>query len=235
MCKGRCLETSTKEWGMTAHEVAGETVGPVISEREPVTAKGRILLWSAERWPLMAQLREDMEVNQGWQMPGFQAIAVARVGAWAADSSDSGSGAAPRLFRRVAALAAKRGYALVRNVYGIELPHTVHVGRRVKIAHQGGIVIHPQAEIGDDCVLRQNVTLGAGRGEGELFQRQAPKLGRGVSVGANVVIVGSVRVGDDAVVGPNATVMTHIPAGATVLAPPPRVIRPKTNEERLDK
>lgn len=171
------------------------------------------------RWPGLKQVWEDRDVNSGWGMPGFQAVATARLGAYAE------SDAAPRWAQPVLRRLGRGAFMAVRGIYGIELPHTVTLGRRVRIAHQSGIVIHPNAVIGDDCVIRQNVTLGAGRGDDLLFARQAPQLGAGVSIGANAVVLGNVRIGDGATIGPNATVMTHVPAGATVLAPAPRVLR----------
>lgn len=198
---------------MTAHQstTADQTT-------KPTTLKRRIADSLSRRAPLFAVLREDRQVNEGWTMPGFHAIAVARWGAWV--DAD-----APAWTRRPMGFAQQRAYSLVRGVYGIELPSTVTLGRRVRIAHHSGIVVHPRAVIGDDCVLRQGATLGAGRGDPATFEKQAPKLGRGVSVGAGAVVVGNVRVGDGATLGPNATVMTHIPEGATVLAQPPRVIK----------
>jgi len=163
-------------------------------------------------------LREDVRAHGGEvTSPGLHAVLVHRFGA--ARSS------MPRRLQPVARVVHRLAYVAVRNLYGIELPSTVQLGRRVRLAHQSGIVIHPFAVIGDDCVLRQNVTLGAGGGEGEAFRRQAPQLGAGVSVGAGAAVVGAVRVGDGARIGPNATVLTHVPAGATVLAPGNRVIR----------
>lgn len=159
-------------------------------------------------------------MNSGWSMPGFHAVALARLGAWAGSATEG-----PAWVRRPVGILCRRAAMVVRGVYGIELPSTVDLGRRVRIAHQHGIIIHPRAVIGDDCVLRQGVTLGAGRGEAHLFDKQAPRVGNRVSIGVNAVIVGNVRIGDDATIGPNATVMTHVPPGATVLAPAPRILR----------
>jgi len=111
----------------------------------------------------------------------------------------------------------------VRNYYGIELHYTAKVGERVVIAHQGGIVIHEFAEIGNECVIRQGVTLGAA---GQYLKGEAPKLGRGVTLGAGAVVMGNVKIGDGAKIGPNAVVMTDVPAGALAVAPPARVIQP---------
>jgi serine O-acetyltransferase len=107
-------------------------------------------------------------------------------------------------------------------VYGIELRRSTKVGRRLLIGHQGGIVIHPQAEIGDDCTIRQNVTIGA-----TTFQHvnDAPTLGSRVNIGAGAVILGRIHVGDDVRIGPNAVVTTDVPAGVAAFAPPARVMR----------
>lgn len=181
------------------------------------------------RLPLLSVLRDDRDVNSGWMMPGFHAIAVARIGAWA-DSPE-----APEWTRRPLKAACRSGFVMVRGMYGIELPHTVTLGRRVRIAHQSGIVVHPLAVIGDDCILRQGVSLGAGAGRNaQTTLKQAPRLGQGVSVGAGAVVVGRVIIGDGASIGPNATVMTHVPAGATVLAQPPRIIRPRASSSTED-
>lgn len=171
-----------------------------------------------DRSDVVASIRGDLRVNDGVLSPGFQALAAARIGAWANSPETSSWG------RRPAAVISRIGFLIAKNVYGIELPHTVRLGQRIRIAHQHGIVIHPQCSIGDDVVIRQGVTMGAGRGD-EKAPLQAPQIGAGVSLGAGCALVGRVRIGDKATIGPNATVMTHIPAGATVLAQPPRILR----------
>ncbi len=86
-------------------------------------------------------------------------------------------------------------------------------------AHQPGVVIADNAVIGDDCLIRQNVTIGSAVEYGP-----APKLGNRVRIGAGAVLIGGITVGDDVVIGPNAVVTEDVPAGATVLSPRPRVI-----------
>ncbi|MGB3830198.1 MAG: hypothetical protein WA962_15650, partial [Ornithinimicrobium sp.] len=188
---------------------------------EPTVTPTPVSPSAAGRRVLLDALREDREVNGGWMKPGFHAIAVARLGAWSKSTDAPGWAARP-----AQAIFCRIGFIAVRGMYGIELPHTVTLGRRVRIAHQSGIVVHPFTVIGDDCTLRQGVSLGAGAGtDPQLFIKQAPRLGKGVSLGAGAVVVGRVNLGDGVSVGPNATVMTHVPAGATVLAQPPRIIR----------
>jgi serine O-acetyltransferase len=107
----------------------------------------------------------------------------------------------------------------VRNHYGIELPAETRVGRRFMIGHQGGIVVHPNARIGDECVIRQGCTIGAAA---EHNVQEAPVLGNGVQMGAGAVVIGRVRVGDNVRIGPNAVVTRSVAANSVVMAPPPR-------------
>jgi serine O-acetyltransferase len=195
---------------------ADETGPPPVPAVPPIPAqKGRA---AGPVLGLRELLREDLQAHhRDLTAPGLHAIAVHRYGAWLDAENPPGRAAHCLLYRL--------GYLVVRNVYGIELPRTTKVGRRVKIAHQSGIVIHPDAVIGDDCVIRQNVSIGAAAGDAARFSGQAPVLGKGVSVGAGAVIVGGITIGDNAVLGPNVTVLTNVPEGARVMSPPPRVFQ----------
>ena len=88
------------------------------------------------------------------------------------------------------------------------------------IGHQSGIVIHTNATIGDDCIIRQNVTIGAVNVE----RNQAPTVGCHVELGAGCSILGGITVGDGARIGPHSVVMTDVPPGAMVFVNPPRVV-----------
>ena len=158
-------------------------------------------------------IREDRSVNFGWGRPGFQALAVHRIGVY----KDSIRG---RLARLPFALFYWLGYGFVRNFYGIELPAKTRIGRRVNIGHQHGIVVHPRTIIGDDCILRQGVTIGQTTHE----PGPAPKLGQRVEVGAGAVLFGNIIIGDGVRIGPNSVVMTNVPAGAIVSAPAARIM-----------
>src|SRR5215204_5017638 len=103
--------------------------------------------------PFSELVKEDLRTNGGWAMPGFHAVAVYRLGRWRLSL--------PRLVRVPFDVLYRILYALVRNVYSIELYYTASIGRRLLIAHQGGIVIHHFAQIGDDCTIHHNVTLGS--------------------------------------------------------------------------
>jgi serine O-acetyltransferase len=170
---------------------------------------------TSDRTPGLWQLiREDWEANgRVWTEPGFRAVAVHRFGVWALRQRPVIR--AP-LFRLYVTL-----FRWVRNHYGIELPWMTRVGQRFRIGHQGGIVIHPRAQIGDDCCIRQNVTIGAATAD---RSSEAPTLGDRVEVGAGAVIIGRITIGDDVRIGPNAVVMTNVPAGSTAFAAPARII-----------
>ena len=170
--------------------------------------------------PLIMQLREDWKSHYSdWTLPGFRGVAVHRVGAWV--EQESGRGLMRGPIRIVLRRLHLMMYRYVRNQYGIELPHTVVLGRRVVLGHQSGIVIHPYATIGDDCVIRQNVTIGALNAE---RVEEAPVIGRGVELGAGAAILGRVTIGDGSRIGPHSVVMTDVPPGSTVFVNPPRMI-----------
>ena len=101
---------------------------------------------------LAKQLVEDWSANdKDWTRPGLQALAVHRFGVWRMEVK-------PRLLRAPLSLLYRALFRGVRNFYGVELPYTAKIGRRLRIEHQGVIVVHSQAVIGDDCRLHQGVT-----------------------------------------------------------------------------
>jgi serine O-acetyltransferase len=141
-------------------------------------------------------------------------VAVARFGQWRMKVE-------PKLIRAPLSVAYRMMYRRVRNHYGIELPYTVELGRQVIFEHQGGIVIHGNAKIGDRCIIRQGVTLG-NRHLDRPFD--APVLGSGVNVGAGAKILGAVRVGDEAAIGANAVVLEEVPPRAAAVGVPAKVV-----------
>src|SRR5512134_2685835 len=112
---------------------------------------------------------------------------------------------------------------------GIEIHPGAIVGRRVFIDHGMGVVIGETAEIGDDCTIYQGVTLG-----GTSLYRGAkrhPTLGAGVVVGAGAKVLGGFTVGEGARIGSNAVVVKEVPAGATVVGIPGRIVEGKDAEK----
>ena len=110
---------------------------------------------------------------------------------------------------------------MVRFVTGVEIHPGATLGRRVFIDHGMGIVIGETAEIGDDCTLYHGVTLG---GVAWNQGKRHPTLGAGVTVGAGAKILGPLLVGAGARVGSKSVVVKEVPAGATVVGIPARVV-----------
>lgn len=176
---------------------------------------------------LLGVLKEDLATHYGdWSLPGFRAVAVYRFGVWARTLNNG-------LLRASFALIHRSMFRFVRNVYGIELSHTARIGRRFHIGHQGAIVIHAHATIGDDCLVRQGVTLGVGGLARDVdFRDTGPVVGNRVDFGAGCMVVGRVTIGDNVNIGPNAVVMVDVPANATVLPQLARVMaRPAPKAE----
>jgi len=104
---------------------------------------------------------------------------------------------------------------------GIEIHPGAEIGRRVFIDHGMGVVIGETAEIGDDCTLYHGVTLGGVKWD---RVKRHPTLGRKVVVGAGAKILGPILVGDGAKIGSNAVVVRDVPAGATAVGIPARIV-----------
>jgi serine O-acetyltransferase len=123
---------------------------------------------------------------------------------------------------------------LARLLTGIEIHPGAKIGRRVFLDHGLGIVIGETTEIGDDCTIYQGVTLGGT----SLYKgvKRHPTLGKGVVISAGAKVLGGFTVGDGARVGSNAVVLKEIPAGATAVGVPARILHPDlpSNENGSD-
>ena len=112
---------------------------------------------------------------------------------------------------------------------GIEIHPGAKIGRRLVIDHGTGIVIGETAEIGDDCLLYQGVTLG---GTGKDVGKRHPTLGNNVMVGAGAKVLGPFKVGNNARIAANSVVLREVPDNATVVGVPGRIAR--LSGEKLD-
>lgn len=176
---------------------------------------------------LVGLVREDFRTNGGdWRLPGVQALFAYRLGRYRLSLPNT-----PR--RKVLSLLYRLLQRRARNRFGIEMHATANIGRRVRIIHQNGIVIHNFAVIGDDCWIRQGVTIGGGV---DWASDDHPTLGRDVRIGVGAVLMGRFSVGDGARIGPNVVQSSDVPAGAMVVAPKARQInrrsRPQENVSR---
>jgi serine O-acetyltransferase len=111
---------------------------------------------------------------------------------------------------------------------GIEIHPGARIGQRVFFDHAMGVVVGETAEIGDGCTIYQGVTLGGT----SLYKgtKRHPTLGKDVVVSAGAKVLGGFLVGDGAKIGSNAVVIKPVPAGATAVGIPARIIPSKTGE-----
>lgn len=116
----------------------------------------------------------------------------------------------------------KRRVAVLRHrvwsvVTGADIPINSMIGGGLLLPHPNGIVIHPHAQIGVNCLIFQQVTIGA-------TQHGVPTIGGHVDIGAGAKLIGPIKVGDHARIGANAVVRIDVPAHGTYVAPPGRLL-----------
>lgn len=109
-----------------------------------------------------------------------------------------------------------------RHKTGIEIHPGAKIGKGLFIDHGAGVVIGETTEIGDNCTLYQNVTLG---GTGKDVGKRHPTLGNNVMVGAGARVLGPFRIGDNSKIAANAVVLEEVPPNCTAVGVPARVVR----------
>jgi serine O-acetyltransferase len=105
-------------------------------------------------------------------------------------------------------------------VTGADIPLTCQIGGGLLLPHPNGIVIHNDCEIGVNCLIFHQVTLGGRSGAAGV-----PKIGGHVDVGAGAKLLGAIVVGDHARIGANAVVLSDVLPGATVVAPLAQILQ----------
>ncbi|NLH01915.1 MAG: serine O-acetyltransferase [Clostridiales bacterium] len=109
-----------------------------------------------------------------------------------------------------------------RKKTGIEIHPGAKIGKRLVIDHGMGIVIGETAEIGDDVLIYQGVTLG---GTGKDTGKRHPTIGNNVLIGAGAKILGPFKVGDNSRIAANAVVLKEVPPNSTAVGVPARIVR----------
>jgi serine O-acetyltransferase len=140
--------------------------------------------------------------------PGFHAILAHRL--------------AHRLYRGGFTLLARVISQTSRLFTGIEIHPGAKIGKRFFIDHGMGVVIGETAEIGDDVLLYQGVTLG---GTGKERGKRHPSVGNDVVIGTGAKVLGNIRIGDGARIGAGSVVVSAVPDHSTVVGVPGRVVR----------
>jgi len=143
--------------------------------------------------------------------PGLHAIWIHRLAHW--------------LYRRRFYTLARMISHLGRFLTGVEIHPGATLGRRVFIDHGMGVVIGETAGVGDDCLLYKGVVLG---GTSLEKKKRHPTLGQGVVVGSNACILGAIEIGDHARIGSGSVIVRSVPAEATAVGIPGKVVLKKT-------
>jgi len=208
--------------------LAGREAGDAASSEplEHPPQNGTTTMSSGAPAPSMMQLvAEDFATHdRDLTAPGFWAVATHRIGKRALDAG------CPPAERAVLDVVYRTMFRGIDWVWGIHLPRSVELGRRVRIWHNGCMLLTAKA-IGDDVTLRHDTTLGPLRA-GRQVSAEAPAaadaalpiIEDGADLGSGVCVLGGVRVGRRAVVGANSVILKDVPAEATVLGVPARIV-----------
>ncbi|MCA0365854.1 MAG: serine acetyltransferase [Bacteroidetes bacterium] len=108
---------------------------------------------------------------------------------------------------------------LVIWVMGVEIPENTKIGYGLQIWHGTGLVINPEAVIGNNVLLRHNVTIG-----NKYLGSKCPVIGNNVEIGANTTIIGEVLIGDNVTIGANTFINKSVPNDSIVYGNPIRII-----------
>lgn len=131
-------------------------------------------------------------------------------------------------FKLLAAIISKR----TKRRTGIEIHPAAKIEAGVFIDHGAGVVIGETAEVGAGTVIYQGATLG---GTGKECGKRHPTVGKNCVISAGAKILGNIKIGDGAKVGAGAVVLKDVPAGATVVGVPARVVRMNGSDVGLQK
>lgn len=106
---------------------------------------------------------------------------------------------------------------------GISIPVECNIGKGLRIHHFGGIIFHPSVEMGENCTVYHEVTIGDRGGKGD-----AARIGSNVTIGAGAKIIGEIEIGSNCIIGANAVVRESVPDNSLVFGNP-AIIKGRTN------
>jgi serine O-acetyltransferase len=175
-------------------------------------------VFSAIREQIDTIIREDPAATSVVEIflcyPGFHAILLHRLAHW--------------LDRKRVPVIPRVISQISRFFTGIEIHPGAVIGRRFFIDHGMGVVIGETAEIGDDVLLYQGVTLG---GTGNEQGKRHPTIGNSVVIGTGAKVLGSIRIGNNVKIGAGSVVVDAVPDNSTVVGVPGRVVRRRSAQD----
>ncbi len=161
-------------------------------------------------------IRADFRSYKGkWWEQGFWVMLVYRFGRWR-------YGVRPALLRKALSLIYKVAHKLIQIITGVDLPCEAQVGSNFIIDHFGGIIVSGHAKFGDNCRIRNGVSVGLRRVESPC----APVIGNNVDIGAGAKLLGAITIGDNVLIGANAVVITDVPSNSIAIGVP-AIIKPR--------
>lgn len=181
---------------------------------------------------LLADIIRTYELSKGGRTrrivnclrtPGVQAVIVFRFGQWLLHQ--------PKILRFFLEPIYLILNELIKIMWGIELPRTAKIGSGLYISHFGGITISPDASIGKNCSISQNITIGVS-GQGE--KCGVPVIGDNVYIAPGARLFGKIAVGNNVKIGANAVIYKDIPDSAIVVLDPGFKIISFKGNQRLD-
>lgn len=160
------------------------------------------------------QLRSDFHRHgDSWKNPALWAVGTYRFGKLL-DELPAG------LAQRAASKLYAAMFFGVELASGITLNREAQIGEELHLVHSGNIKIHPGVVIGDRCGIMHDVTIGT-----NMEREGVPRIGNDVFIGAGAKLLGPIRIGDGARIAANSLVLSDVPAGATAIGVPARVLQ----------
>lgn len=109
-------------------------------------------------------------------------------------------------------------FFLFNVVIGIYIPRGAQIGKGLRIYHYGCIIINPDTIMGNNCILRQGVTIGTKNGDHDV-----PVIGNNVEFGAGCKVLGQIKIGNNVVIGANAVVLCDVPDNSIAVGIPAKI------------
>jgi serine O-acetyltransferase len=159
-------------------------------------------------------IRADLKTYKGdWAAQGFWVMIVYRLGRWR-------YGIETRWLRMPFSFLYKFLYKAVQVLTGIEFPCEVTVGNNFRIDHHSDIVVSGYASFGNNCVIRNGVTVGLRNVDDPV----APQIGNDVDIGAGAKVLGRITIGNNVDIGANAVVLTDVPDNSLAVGVPAKIL-----------
>ncbi|NER12167.1 serine acetyltransferase [Leptobacterium flavescens] len=170
---------------------------------------------------MLNKFRKDIERYKAYSGKNSLVLLFTQQGLWALCvyriNNSIYSSSLPGIFKKILLFFGLLWQKWIEIICGISIPYSARIGEGFYIGHFGNIIINSDVEIGRNCNISQGVTIGvSGRGE----KRGVPSIGDHVYMGANAVIAGKIKVGDNSVIAANSLVVSDVDPGCTYLGVP---------------